>query len=121
MARVVDAEVKEIIETDLSDTAPFITAANLVVTDRLGSSDDLSDAQLKEIERWFAAHLVAVRDPVSISSKTGDSLETFARGKLGEELKSTPYGQMVIVLDTTGKMASLGKKAAVFKAIDLDL
>ena len=120
MARVVDAEVKEIIETDLSDTTPFITAANLVVTDRLGGSG-LSDGQLKEIERWFAAHLVAIRDPISVSSKTGDATETFARGQLGKGLDSTPYGQTVKVLDVTGKMASLGKKAAVFKAIDLDL
>ena len=64
MARATEAEVKEIIETDRTDeqVTPFLKAANLLVTDvltGLGYSDDL----LKEIERWLAAHFVAIRDP----------------------------------------------------------
>src|SRR3990167_11412597 len=57
MARVTSIEVKEIISTDIADLTAYITAANLLVTEVLGGL--LSDALLKEIERWLSAHLIA--------------------------------------------------------------
>ena len=116
MARVIDAEVKQIIDTTI-DTNPFIQAANLVVTERL-SSQGLDDDLLKEIERWFAAHLVAIREPQAKAEKTGDSSVTYF-GKDGTGLDSTPYGQQVRVLDPTGRMATLGKRVAEMKAFEL--
>ena len=116
MARVTDEEVKEIIETTIT-TTPFITAANLVVTSRLGDQG-IDDDLLKEIERWFAAHLVAIREPQAKTEKTGDTGVTYF-GKDGTGLDATPYGQQVKVLDPTGLMATLGSRAAEMKAFEL--
>ena len=120
-ARVNEAEVKDIIPTTLSDITPFITAANLTVTERLAETVTLSDDQLKEIERWFAAHLIAMsskdlgaRD--TDAEGTLDAKVTYA-GKTGKGLEATRYGQVVLSLDTTGRMASIGKKGLLFKAV----
>jgi len=119
-ARVTESEVKEIIDTDLTDITAFITAANLTVTKRL-SSGVLSADQLKEIERWFTAHLIAgtnrdmgARDVDK--EKTLDAEVTYA-GKTGMGLEATRYGQVVLTLDSTGKMAQSGKGDVFFKAV----
>ena len=118
MPRVTGDEVKEIISTTLTaaQVTPFITAANIVVTAQLASTD-LASATLKEIERWFAAHLVYIRDPKLKQEKIGDATDTMALGTLGEGLKFTPYGQVVLTLDTTGNMANLGKRQSKIEAI----
>ena len=38
-------------------------------------------------------------------------------GKWGELLKSTPYGQMALALDITGKLARAGKTGASIYAV----
>lgn len=116
MARITDEEVKQIIETTIN-TTPFITAANLIVTDRLGD-EGIDDDLLKEIERWMAAHLVAIREPQTKTEKTGDTGVTYF-GKDGLGLDATPYGQQVKVLDPTGLMATLGSRPAGVKAFEL--
>jgi len=118
MARVISGEVKEIIDTDI-DVGPFVKAANLVVTEVLGSTS-LSDDLLKEIERWFSAHLVAIRDQKPARERVDDT-EVYYQGETGFGLDSTLYGQQVVLLDTTGRMKNIGKKSVVFNAIDLDL
>ncbi len=115
MARVTDDNVKEIISTTV-DCAPFITAADLIVTERLTGSG-LSDAMLKEITRWLAAHLVAIRDPIYKTEKTGDAMGTMF-GQAGMGLDFTPYGQQVKVLDTSGLLADLGLKSAGLEVVD---
>ena len=118
--RVDGDEVKEIFDTELTalQIVPFITIANLIVTDKL--TDEHSTALLKEIERWLAAHFVAIRDPRAKSEKTADASATY-HGNAGLGLNHTPYGQQVLAMDTTGILASLGKRKASFRTIDLDL
>ena len=108
--RVTEQEVRDIFETDISDLTPFITAANLTVTDNL-SNQGLSDDQLKEIERWLTAHLATARDPRTSKESLGDASETY-QGDSGLGLDSSRYGQMVKMLDTSGKLANLGKAKA---------
>ena len=71
--RVTGSEVKEIFQTTLtaSEVEVFITPANQLVTEKLAASG-LSDDRLKEIERWLAAHLLAVRDPRKRRQQIGD-------------------------------------------------
>ena len=107
--RVSDSEVKEIIDTDTDDIAPFIKVANILVTAKLGGQG-LSDDQLKEIERWLAAHFVSMRDPRIMSEKTGEASVTYY-GKSGLGLDGSQYGQTVKILDTTGILSSIGKMA----------
>ena len=118
MSRVTGDEVKEIIDTTLtaSQITPFITAANITVTSAL-SSTSLTAVAKKEIERWYAAHLVYIRDPHLKKEKIGDAEDTRHVGELGKGLKSTPYGQVVLDLDTTGNMSNLGKRQSKIEAI----
>lgn len=112
--RVTNSEVKTIIDTDVDVTA-FITVANLIVTNML-SGGSLSDAMLKEIERWLSAHFVAIRDPRIGQEKIGDASVTYLL-TTGKGLDATPFGQQVKVLDTTGKLAQLGKSTAKLETI----
>jgi len=116
--RVTHEEVLEIIDTDIEDTTPFITIANLLVTAKL-SGESLEDAHLKEIERWLAAHFVAIRDPRALSEGIGDARVTYTF-ESGKGLEATPYGQQVLTLDTTGKMKQLGKTPVSMTAMGID-
>lgn len=119
MARVSEIEVKEIIDTDLTaeQISPFLTAANLLITDVL-SGEGYSTDLLKEIEKWLAAHFVAVRDPQAIKEKIGDAEITYS-GKFDEGLKSTRYGQQVLILDHQKRFAEVNstKGSAQIKVI----
>jgi hypothetical protein len=118
MARVTVAEVKEIIETDLNNTilTGFITSANVLVTQSLGTSG-LGVSVLKEIERWLTAHMiVTTRERQAYEEEAGGAKIRYA-GRFGEGLSSSTYGQMVLTLDTTGVMAGLGGKKAKLVAI----
>jgi len=114
--RVNQSEVEEIIDTDVDNLHPFIIAADTIVTNKL-TGKGLGDDLLKEITRWLSAHLVAIRDPRLKKDKIGETEATFFIGKEGSGLDSTPYGQQVKLLDTSGTLANLGKKTASIEAI----
>jgi hypothetical protein len=112
--RTNDTEVKQIITTT-SNTTPFIEAASVLVDVHL-TGKGLSDATLKQIEKWWAAHLFAVSDPRVEKTKTGKAEDTF-QGKTGMGLNATLYGQQVLLFDTTGTLANAGKRPATFETI----
>ncbi len=117
MARVTATEVKAIITTALGDTAveAFIDIANPMVTNTVTCG--LAATTLKEIERWLTAHLISItQERMTTEEKLGEAAVKYA-GVYGEGLKATSYGQMVLMLDTCGGFANLGKKAADIKAI----
>ena len=116
--RVSAAEVKVIIPTSLSDTSvdAYIALANPMVNNTVTCG--LSEAVLKEIERWLTAHLIAItRDRTTTEEKLGEASVKYA-GNFGEGLKSTPYGQMVLQLDTCGQFGNLGMKEISTTAIE---
>jgi len=108
--RVTDDEVKEIIDTTLTDLTPFILVASQQV-DRISTAGTLGAAVLKEIERWLAAHAVAMRDKRTSKDSVLDSSHTY-EGKTGTGLDFTRYGQQAKLLDTTGTLAKLSKQKA---------
>ncbi len=116
--RVTGAEVKEICDTGKTATQiePFIIAANIIVTD-VTTDASYGAAKLKEIERWYAAHLVSCDDPQIKSENFGAAAKY--HGQTGMGLNFTVYGQQVMVLDTKGYFASLqqAKRPAEVKAI----
>lgn len=119
MARVTTTEVKDIMDNcTTGDTTiqAMIDAATDVVTEVL-SGAGLTDARLKEIERWLVAHMLsATVFRFTSEEKVGDASAKFT-GKWGEGLSSTSYGQMVLMLDTSGKMANSGKRSASISAV----
>ena len=113
--RTDEAAVKAIIDTILTiaEVTPFLNTANIIVTDNLAGSS-LSAEMLEEIEKWLAAHLVAIRDQRAKSERVEEWSVTY-HGQTGTGLEFTAYGQQVLLLDTTGIMASLGEKKTTFK------
>jgi len=123
MANRVDPnEVKEILDTDLTDAAieAFITAANLTVTKYL-EDEDLSDAQLKEIERWYTAHLIACTRQREVQKENVGQASVTYGGRTDLGLDATMYGQQVKLLDTSGILSNIeknvGLKAVVVHAV----
>lgn len=117
MARVTEAEVREIIDVDEGiSLAAFIAAANLTITAQMTGSG-LAVATLKELERWLAAHFVAIRDPRTSSESIGGASISYTVPKLGAGLDSTPYGQQVKLLDSTGILSTVGMRRARIMAV----
>jgi len=119
MARTTAAKVKEIISTDQADSVieAFILGAVAIVTENLETSG-LSEDTLAEIERWLAAHLMAVtleRQPIEMGGGPAPSIRFTDHYEQG--LSLTSYGQMAMTLDTSGTLASLGLKSASITAV----
>lgn len=117
MARVTATEVKQILDdSTLLDSIvdTYILGANALVNSALGTGNtDL----LKEIERWMAAHMIAVtRERMAQKEQAGSAMIQYI-GDYKGGLDSSPYGQMVKTLDTTGLMATLGGKSASTYAV----
>jgi hypothetical protein len=113
--------VKQILPADSSveDAVidAFIADANQVVTEVLGSDTSLSSTQKTMIEKWLAAHYIASTVERQARREGADGANITYAGKSGMGLDTTTYGQQVKVLDTTGKMAKIGKKRATVYAI----
>jgi hypothetical protein len=109
--------VKLIIATSLTEleVIPYITDANVMVNSVL-ADEGLSDSLLATIEKWLAAHFIAMtksRQPQY--KKIGDGAESYP--KLGMDLRTTTYGQTALAFDTSGRLGNLGKKRATIEAI----
>jgi hypothetical protein len=123
MARVTPTEVKEIMDNcEVLDSivVSIIDTANAFVTDTFFDDQSLSATRLKDIEKWLTAHMIASSlERQTSQEKVGDGEVTYS-GKWADGIKSTTYGQMVLFLDTTGKIANSGKQGASIKAIKSD-
>jgi hypothetical protein len=117
-ARVTAIEVKAIMPgvSILDATVDlYIVAGSLLIDSVFGASN--VDALTIQIEKWFIAHMIAsTQNRMAIEEKLGDASVKYHDWK-GEGLNSTPYGQMVILLDRLGLMANIGKKAASMYAV----
>lgn len=114
MARVIASDVTAILDTTIDLTA-FIITANLIVTEEL-DGEGLSDARLKEIERYLVAHLACLKDPREETESFGDASSRY-QGKTGMGLDATIYGQQVKILDSTGKLSRLNAPKARLEMI----
>ena len=117
--RVTYTDVKAIMDgitTADATVTIFITSAHIIVESALSTSG-LTETVLTEIEKWLAAHLIASTVYRTTSEeKLGDASLVYT-GKWGMKLESTPYGQMVLLLDSSGLLASAGKTGASIYAI----
>jgi hypothetical protein len=110
MARTTITLVTNIISTSLDDNIveSYIDSANVLVTDLVGSDTDMPSDLKAEIERWLTAHMIASTvERMGRKEGAGGAYIEYI-GKDGELLKGTPYGQMVLLLDTSGAFAAHG-------------
>lgn len=119
--RVTTEEVLEIMDSDVvissTQATAMIRAASLVIDKIFEDDSDITAEELVELERWLSAHMISsTLARMSSKEKVGEAEITYT-GKWGELLKATPYGQMVLLLDTTGKIANAGKARASIYAV----
>ena len=120
--RVTATEVKQILDdSDLTDAIvdAYIIGANIFVTDNLASST-LTDDTLEQIELWTTAHMItATRERMAKKEEAGGAKIEY-NGTTASGFNATPYGQMVLALDSTGTIATLdkGKKAISIQALE---
>lgn len=96
----------------------LIEAASAVIDKVFENDGTLSRPLMISIEKFFAAHIIASTDLARATrkEKIGDAAVEYS-GKFGERLLATSYGQVVLTLDTTGKMAKAGKAGASIYAV----
>jgi len=96
--------------------SPFIDTASLIVDD-LDDNTTIVDGILVEIEKYLAAHLISItKERQGVVEKLGEA-EIKYTGRYGLNLEMTSYGQMAIVLDTSGRLKARGQEAVYIKAI----
>lgn len=113
MALVTDLEVIAITGEGLStDCELQISVADTIVTENL-SGQGLTPATLKNIELYLAAHfvLLTVENGPLAKKALGEGVEGY-HNVYGPGLMSTRFGQMAILLDTTGILAGQAQAAA---------
>lgn len=122
MSRVTTSDVARLLDSD-KDIQPFIDTASLVVDEELVGVG-LSDARLKQIEMYLAAHYLAIATDNArlLYKKVGQGAEKYAGAapEEGDGLASTRFGQQAIALDTTGtlaRMANTKVKKALFRVL----
>lgn len=100
---------------DRKKTEAFISSANVMVTEHL-SDQDLGETLLKEIETYLTAHLLSLTIyRQAEQKKIGDASEKYS--SLGQGLKSTTYGQIVISLDSSGMLSNANKRIATIRVV----
>jgi hypothetical protein len=115
---VTPADLKLILaDSELEDDVltAFINSASTMVSNVLQGY--LDSNTLAEITKWLAAHMISCTVERMASREGAGGAEIYYTGRYGQELSATPYGQMVLVLDPTGRMSSLGGKAVSMIAI----
>lgn len=116
-ARVTMSEVREIIDTSLSDAGvtACINAANALIATKPDMLSVLLEDTLTQIELWLAAHNVSVADPRVSEERTRETSIKYAQPKAGTGLAGSSYGQVAIALDTTFTLAEAPatKRAAI--------
>ena len=109
-------EVLELIKTTAENStvlSSYIKTANVYVTANLATAG-LSAAVLAEVELYLSAHFTAIVEEKGglIKEMMGDSSDTYA-DKFTKGLGLTRFGQMAMVLDTTGTLARLSANAGM--------
>lgn len=119
--RVTEAELREVVLDAVNAVANFIADAHVIVDDLL-TGKGLTEAKLKLIEKYLAAHLYTLSQEHGglVREKIGEAEQQFASPGSGTGLRSTRFGAMALTLDPTGTLeANLvgGSKKALFRVV----
>lgn len=126
-ARVSTAELAQIypgMVSDVSALQPYIDSANLLVNEELLTVGH-SEARLKEIEKYLAAHfaVITLERGGLLKRKAGEAEDTYqSPGFNTVGLVTTRFGQQVVILDTSGKLAAIAQRPvkAMFRVMGDD-
>lgn len=118
MALATIDNVKEIIETSLTDTniSVYINAMSTLL-DSIWEGYTVSDDIRTVVEAWGAAHLIAVsKERQGLTEKAGTASITYT-GEYSTAFSMTSYGQMALTFDPTGELATSHLKGASITAV----
>ena len=110
MARTTLAAVNKIIQYDLTnvpDPQLMIDSASLMVTNVIGVA--LNEATAELVERYLAAHLIAISDP-RLQSEQVKTIQASYQVRLSDGLGITHFGTTAMMLDSSGKLAVWNNK-----------
>ena len=85
----------------------MLDSASLMVTNVIGTALDASTAEL--VERYLAAHLIAISDP-RIQSEQVKTIQASYQVRLSDGLGITHFGTTAMMLDSSGKLAVWNNK-----------
>ncbi|MDX1540528.1 MAG: hypothetical protein R3349_03900 [Geminicoccaceae bacterium] len=123
-ARNSPAELNAILDAPLTDAqavAYLSTAATLL--NAAVPSGALSSAQLRDVEKYLAAHFSSVakiRPGLQAESLHDHSMtfgSPFSESEVLGMLGSTAHGRAAMALDTSGTLAEVGKPRTTFRAL----
>lgn len=100
--------VSKIIDYDtelIPDIQPFINDASIMVDTLVATDISVSANVLELVERYLAAHFIAITDPRVATEQVGSLLTTY-QYKLAQGLAITHYGSMAMFLDTSGRLSN---------------
>lgn len=108
MPRATPSSIASIIELDETiGLVPFISAAHSLV-EEIAEDSGHTEARLTLIESWLAAHFYTVRDPRTTAERAGPVSANY-QSAVALGLATSHYGQMAMLLDTSGLLASLSQ------------
>ncbi|MFP4047483.1 MAG: hypothetical protein ACLFT4_06955 [Bacteroidales bacterium] len=116
MALTTPNDIKLIIDTDMEDDdiSGYIDSASALI-ETWFSGVSASTTMLKEVERWLAAHLIAMSKERQVKEEGAGGAYVRYSGIFGTGLKTTSYGQTAIEIDSTNTLKSIsGKKLKCF-------
>lgn len=115
-------DVKSIMDDSMNLDDPtiqkYIMSANVFLEAIYADDTSLSTDLRTEIERWYTAHLITVTQfRTTVKEEMGDAALTFSDSYVKGGLNASPYGQVVLQLDTTGLIVKSTKRQASIYAI----
>ncbi len=102
--------VQQIIDYDqdfIPDINPFMDTAVALTDSVIG--DALADTLLEQVQKYLTAHLIGVTDPRLQSAQVKSLMESYQH-KLSLGLGVTHFGQVAMMLDTSGKLAAWNQR-----------
>lgn len=107
---------------DTSIDSAYITSVLITVDAVLtkiyeNSTCTVSDTILEELQKYYAAHIIASTTARMASKEKLGEAQVDYLGTFGTGLDSTPYGQMLKLIDPCGVIAKTGKAVASIYAI----
>lgn len=104
-------DVAAVYETDRDATElePFVAIAEAFTTQFLAGKG-LSDAVLKEVQRYVAAHFLFVTETgVHEVLRIADVSERFTKSEKNPGLMDSRFGRMAVTLDPSGTLSELAR------------
>ena len=112
MARTTEDRVNLLIQYDLTiitDIQSFIDDASMLVDNIVAIAPLPSTALLEIVERYLAAHFIAIADP-RVDTEKVKSLQTKYQYLLDKGFAITHWGTTAMMVDTTGRLAAFNNR-----------